>query len=81
MFKELIEGKFDGSVADGLDFEKYKVFFASMQTDVEGAITRDDLSNSFMALIKDNKLSTLTSIHATLQSNLKKRISSQKLSG
>ena len=67
MFKDLIEGKFDGSdVADGLDFEKYKLYFASMQSDGDDFITRNDLSNSFMALIKGDKLSNLTSIHAAL---------------
>jgi len=51
MFKDLIEGKFDGSVVDELNFEQYKIFFKSIQNDVEGAVTRNDLTYTFMDLI------------------------------
>ena len=66
MFKDLIEGKFDGSVVDELNFEQYKIFFKSIQNDVEGAVTRNDLTYTFMDLIQGDKLNTLTSIHDAL---------------
>jgi len=52
MFREMIEGKFDGSeVVDGIDFEQHKIYFLSMQSEIQGAITRNDLSKSFLELL------------------------------
>ena len=33
MFKDLIEGKFDGSVVDELNFEQYKIFFKTVYSE------------------------------------------------
>jgi len=49
MFREMIQGKFDGSdKVDNIELEKFKNYFVSMQSAVEGAITREDLCTSFL---------------------------------
>ena len=80
MFKELIEGKFDGQdVVDEIDIEQHKVYFSSMVNKLEDAITRDELAQNFYELLQNEELGTLTQIHMALQNNLKEKISSQKL--
>ena len=80
MFKELIEGKFDGQdVVDEIDIEQHKVYFSSMVNKLEDAITRDELAQNFYELLQNEELGTLTQIHMALQNNLKDKISSQKL--
>jgi len=61
MFKELIEGKFDGQDnVDEIDIEQHKVYFSSMVNKLEDAITRDELAQNFYELLQNEELGTLT---------------------